>query len=658
MAGRIIRSVFSMTCILCCCWVPLFAGWSKVNGPEGGQISFVKSTPWSIYAVSSTDGLYRSDGVQPWSACNNGLIPNYGLYSLLYRDTSTLFIGSDGVYKSVDKGLNWQISSTGIPPYTVIRSLGNYGRFVFAASDCIYKSSDSGASWSQASGKIANYSICSLVGAGSSLFAGTDKGVFRSSDSGTTWDSVGLSNKYIQKILPYKGHLFAGIWTNDTGIYRSDDNGATWIARSAGASPCGILDLAVLNDTLYAADAGYGHVFTSVDTGEHWAGKSNGLPRPSVRTLDAFGGFMYTGAPAGGVYRKRNGDTAWTPFTAGMPAGIGQLIVSDSAWVLGNELGIYCSKNQGSTWDLNLTLQNGVSALTCFTTTFLAAGYNPNGPGVFLSNDFGKTWPAAAANLPNSVSSIIVSGTILYAAYWQSVYMSDNGGPWKKTFTCTDSGYSGITSPLAGDNGNLYFTVDNTRFLHSPDSGLHWDTLAYPTPHSQVIGLDVKNDTIVAWGAASGSLALSVDAGKTWNNISMNINSRNIFSFARQGSVMFAGTDNGLFVAVGSGSDWNVANSDFHSRVGFLTVRNGWIYACGGGTIWSCPVSDFLNTAISPYKTPAPQQQLGNARRPDFVFDIRGRRLPNKKEMHGLFIYYDRKLQKSFLRVNVGKHGD
>ena len=138
---------------------------------------------------------------------------------------SNLFVGtgSDGVFRSTDKGASWtQTSLTrGVVSALTVFPNGAGGSNILAGKCCnegFYISIDSGAGWSAVNTVIPSYTVVYAFAVspngvgGSNLFAATDRGVFISTDNGTSWTAKnnGLPNASVMSLAVSGTNLFAG----------------------------------------------------------------------------------------------------------------------------------------------------------------------------------------------------------------------------------------------------------------------------------------------------------------------------------------------------------------------------------------------------------------------------------------------------------------
>ncbi len=200
------------------------------------------------------------------------------------------------IYKSVDAGMNWAPSDTGIGSGELTAT----GQTMYASGvQVVVDPTD-------ASGNTLY--VATFIGRGSSDVPTIDNGVFKSFDAGATWTNVtnglprangstlpGAASADVLSLAidPSNGHLYASI--NDLGntalgtVYKSIDGALNWTFAGTGLDNRDVRDLAVDPATgdVYAAVVdplgnGDGGVFVSDDGGATWASLSTGFPGTAV----------------------------------------------------------------------------------------------------------------------------------------------------------------------------------------------------------------------------------------------------------------------------------------------------------------------------------------------------------------------------------------
>ena len=224
------------------------------------------------------------------------------------------------VMKSIDGGVNWADSSTGLPVDVIdvtgcpsdtvdgvtpivmdpsnsaILYIGTFASAVDAACNSatpqtasgVYKSTNSGATWTRVSNGLPTYT-------GSTAVYDTLSLAIDPLNAQTLWVST------ISKDFDAPGELF-----------KTNNGGATWSVSNAGITGPDVRALLVdpsIPGTIYAASGGLGPanpggVYRSTDGGATWASMSVGLPASSATalTLDPVDSTVLYAGTAGGVY--------------------------------------------------------------------------------------------------------------------------------------------------------------------------------------------------------------------------------------------------------------------------------------------------------------------------------------------------------------------
>ncbi|HET9368850.1 MAG TPA: hypothetical protein VFO19_01330, partial [Vicinamibacterales bacterium] len=344
--------------------------------------------------------------------------------AVLERDPKVMYVAtaSSGVWKTVNGGTTWTptfdreetVSLGGIAlsasnPDIVWVSTGEPNMRNLRSTSWgsgAYKSTDAGRTWQQMGladaqhmGRIAihpadpNVVFASVLG---SLWHHDAKkngvrGLWKTRDGGRTWRKVlsageraGIVDVAIDPSAPDR--IYAAAWHRerrdwsfvnvgaDGGIYQSTDGGETWTKLGAGlpADPVGRIGISICGSrpaTVYAVIEGKtGGVFRSTDAGATWT-RRNEMPASSMyygqvrcdptdpervyvlqtqlATSTDGGATFHTNIPGRGVHVDHH--ALWIN-----PA-------DNTHLVLGNDGGIYQSRDRGETWQFH-----GQMALTQF----------------------------------------------------------------------------------------------------------------------------------------------------------------------------------------------------------------------------------------------------------------------------------------------------
>jgi hypothetical protein len=203
-------------------------------------------------------------------------------------NSDIIYAGSDdggGVYKSIDAGNNWTLTTPNFPNMTgwkivldenqpnIMYACDVYGRYG------LLKSTDAGDSWSLSNSglsstydkmvsgvaiKTADTLFMSTGGEANSTPNRPGNGIFKSYDGGITWVETGLQGSTFPAIgITEFGTVLAG--SEEDGLYYSNDNGASWISHPDIAATNTIHEIQCeANLVLIASTEG---VYLSVDWG-------------------------------------------------------------------------------------------------------------------------------------------------------------------------------------------------------------------------------------------------------------------------------------------------------------------------------------------------------------------------------------------------------
>jgi photosystem II stability/assembly factor-like uncharacterized protein len=204
-----------------------------------------------LFAVPLAGGILSSTTLgqtwQPIPPSYPSLQVNHfgGLLTLSGTGPVHLAGSNYGVYKTVDDGVTWTWSSSGLPP-TQIRKLvmNGDGSEIYAATFAsgVYKSVDSGDNWIPMNNGLTSLNVNTLAydTANHVLLVGTIQGLFASNNGGTSytaltdpWDGQKLSVDAIVVEDFVHGALYAGVQRK---LFRSVDSGVTWTELSQGNS--------------------------------------------------------------------------------------------------------------------------------------------------------------------------------------------------------------------------------------------------------------------------------------------------------------------------------------------------------------------------------------------------------------------------------------
>ncbi|MEO5581331.1 MAG: T9SS type A sorting domain-containing protein [Saprospiraceae bacterium] len=240
--------------------------WQIINGGDGFVCLVDPTDNKYVYAESQFGFFARStDGGTSFNYALNGIEGadrnNWNTPVIFHpKVASTLFLGTDRLYKSTDRAANWKPISPNLAAPTGLTSFGT----------------------------ITTISVSPIDS--NIIYCGTDLGkVWKTIDGGTSWKSIdqGIPIRWITSIqassfqknkvyLTISGYRYS---ENLPHVYKSENAGTDWtqIAKGLPPVPCNkiVEDPSTAGHLLLATDAG---VWRSFNDGLLWESLGNSLP--------------------------------------------------------------------------------------------------------------------------------------------------------------------------------------------------------------------------------------------------------------------------------------------------------------------------------------------------------------------------------------------
>jgi len=506
--------------------------------------------------------------------------------------------------------------------------------------------SDGGEAWTFAPASLP--AVISVLAQGSKIFAGTSAGLLVSIDGGATFAtrSLGVTGAgYVRTVIAAGDRVYAA---TDSGVAVSADKGQTFAMRTTadGLGSVSVRGLVLAGSTLYAATGG--GVSISTDGGTTFTNYASGLASPSVNAIAVSGSTVYTGTDGGLCVSNTAGHSYVVKATTANGLGsnyVGQLVLAGTTlylgtgepWISGTSKSFAISPDGGTTFTFPLvapktapdlrvgsifvegaTVRVGaypayylsVNGGTSFvpkdlrgalkrvtgsgTNLYLAVEDSSGYGGVAVSTDSGQSFTIRGLEdglASNSVDDVFVAGSNVYAATFNGVGFSTDGGT---TFvnhalsTASNAGCvyaSGTTvwagsgalekstsggafaSVKAGTGGGQGIAASGTNFYLATWSGL-WVSndsgasfnLRGPTQGLANTGLSgVAVDsagTVLAVSDSSGGpngFYLSTDHGASFTALGTTMFPNGIYAY---GTTWYASTYTGLGISTDGGANW------------------------------------------------------------------------------------------------------
>jgi photosystem II stability/assembly factor-like uncharacterized protein len=431
-------------------------------------------------------------------------------------------------------------------------------------------------------------------------------GAFKSTDSGKTWfpanegittrigESGDIISVFCLTIDPHNNDIVWAGTQYKRGIFKSTDGGNTWTQMNNGVQEAGVTLRGFTvdprsSDIVYAA-------------GEVSSWDWYGQPR-NGREFDMTQGVVYKTTDGGQNWKKiwQGDDLAryiWidprNPEVLYVSHGIFDREAANSDPVKGvpGGVGILKSTDGGQTWsDANNGLKNlyvGSLFMHPQNPDILLTGVGnvtyPESSGAYLSTDGGATWTQTLdAYVISSVEFATSNPEIAYAASFNAVYRSEDGGHTWKNITGQEGGWG-----APGVRGGTPIDI-------------------------QVDPRDPNRLFIDNYG---GGNFLSEDGGRTWSTASKGYSgglTRDVVVDPTAPGHVVAAVRSGLFTSYNGGKDWvgisnpPVLNLDWHAvamdptdpqhLISELTCPRQLVESTNGGANWQVSYQESGNFA-------------------------------------------------------------
>ncbi|MBD3345434.1 MAG: hypothetical protein GF401_10270 [Chitinivibrionales bacterium] len=423
------------------------------------------------FSGSKYNGVMRSrDKGLTWEIINNGL-QDKKVYSLAVVDT-ILFAGTymDNVYRSTDFGESWQKSDDGISEYTAASYIFSFNGFLlYDNHDALYLSEDTANLWNKLND---NLDIINILAVNNEKFllAGHGPGIYFYNLSNNTIASRNnkLYSHTIQSLSSNNNTLLAT--TYHYASFLSIDSGKTWqtvhekelFENHIRSQACHVKG----NDLYLDANGGIFHRNMEIDTG--WSTMNDGMgDTVGIRGFGSIGTYVFAASERGRVYRKRDGDTTWQACTTGLRSQEGfRTIIENNGRLFLTGYEFYISDDSGSTW---------ISKLTDETTRFVACAaegdvvyVNRYTKGVCRSLDNGDTWEEPYMGLPRVKALATWNGLVFAGTLGGGVFMSSDSAKTWEPFNEGLWNYGVLSMTIqnntlfAGTQGSSIFKLDLT----------------------------------------------------------------------------------------------------------------------------------------------------------------------------------------------------
>ena len=218
---------------------------------------------------------------------------------------------------------------------------------------------------------------------------------------------------------------------------------------------------------------------------------------------------------------------------------------------------------------------------------------------MYLSTNFGVTWTEIGGGLINHVNTLTIDGMNVYAGTGNGVFRSTNlGETWSSHVLDSIWVYS-----ILAEGTRLWVGSSHGVFF-SKNTGINWEQINNGALNTTVFSF-VKNESNIYAGTDSGIYVIPIDS-ITWTKIS---DLTFVFSILSINNNLLAGTAHGIFLSTTNGSNWTEVDSGMTNKdVNTLIFMDDYLYA---GTwdsgVWKRPLNEItsvesVQSKLSNYK--------------------------------------------------------
>jgi photosystem II stability/assembly factor-like uncharacterized protein len=594
------------------------AQWVKTSGPQGMNVNCFYGVGNTLFAGTSSKGVFRSlNSGTSWQLSNKN-IENNQVFSLIAKD-GFLFAGTnDGVYRSADNGATWQPFNTNLLGKFVV-SLYVANNFIYAGtvSFGLFKSDDNAQSWTDANGgALGSSTIHDVTFASPNLVAIADNLIFYSNDNGDSWFYEPTSPFLLVGTSSFLNKHDSLMLVSGRGIYRSFDKGVHWgniINVIPASNQANISGLGNVNN-LIVAGSKVG-IFYSTNFGTAWkAVPATGLRNGSWFTHQfyIYGNTLLLGYDEIGLARSTDKGRNWAySLTGFIPAAS----IDNALSTTGNILlcgthgdGVYASSNGGSSWSKIGTTNNGDTLSNSNVFATLPLGNNillagTCGNGLYRTTNNGSTWTRIRNGLPQQNAGFLcvtslAKGTnnVIIGTDRGLYYSTDLGLSWNASnITGTGNNIQGVAA-----NGSVICaasesTIFNNKIYRSTNDGITWGTALETIADFTCMASDGNNHFYA--GTLNSTNVLSNDNGVNWQIFGSGLIIGG-YAIGVQRNNVFVGNSDGIFFSSNSGGSFSQQNSGLdpspNNVVQGFTFTSTDVYAgLFMNSVWRRPLSDF-----------------------------------------------------------------
>jgi len=592
--------------------------WKQTDGPYGGIIECLLGNNTNIFAACSGNngGVYKSsDNGKIWTKISQDSYGNSLTYALgLTISENSLYVASVGVFRiSLVNGV-WLQDKIGLDQ-KFVGGVAIKDNDIYATvwNEGVYKSSDNGINWNLANTNLPTKQVRSIYTSGSRIYIGTSMGVFVSENNGTSWTELnnGLKNVDVKTIAIDANNLYIG--SIGKGVFHLTTDGSFIEQINGGfndSSP-DIRGLEINNGEVYSSTWS-GHVYKLNTQSRLWQSFDNNLFCDHIVSMKIFNNTLFVGSNGFGVYSTLLTTNDWQSSSTGIRAfKVNALASSDNFLMAATDAsGVFLSRDEGFTW---LRKTNGLTSMDANDLQLFDSNlFLGNGSGMFVSNDEGENWHLSNNGLNNQVNKIVVNkGRVFAVSFGNGLFYScDTGKIWNEVNN------SALPSKLifsaAVRDSIIFLATYDAGVILSENLGNTWQQVNAGLNRNEISLVVMKDKYILINVCCGEGIYRSEDMGKTWIAKNQGLESAYVISLAVSKEIIIASTTNGVYSSKNNGDSWektknfesgttkagvNIENVD--TDIQTLTFTKSNIFAGSkNGSVWKLDLTNLFTTGI------------------------------------------------------------
>jgi photosystem II stability/assembly factor-like uncharacterized protein len=533
----------------------------------GGRITDIEmhaSDQQTIYTGSATGGVFKSTdaGTSWFPIFDDALSLSIGDIAIAPSNSKIIYVGTGeanggggsstydglGVYKSTDAGNTWS--------YTGLDEIGNTGRIVINPKD---------------PQKV-------FVAAMGDLYGKTpDRGIYRTTDGGNTWqkvlfvsDSTGAIDIVINPKNP--DTLYAALWERirtinretyggaSCNLYRSFDGGTTWTILANGlptaSANSGRIGLAISESSpnvvyaIYADKTGYFNgIYKTTNNGDNWTRVNDNALSNMFASYGWWFGRIHVDPTNSDVvyaigfdlYKSSNGGSSWTNIGSSVHVDHHSIYVhpkNPNFVLLGNDGGVYISKNAAGSWthapNLPIT-QFYTCEVDAKNPQRLYGGAQDNGVNRTTTGNL-NDWSSIVGGDGFAVLVDPTNNSYVYgASQYGALQRSTNGGAnfSNGTTGISSSDRKNWNTPVVFDPTNsqiMYYGAN--KLYKSTNRAVSWTAISTDLTNGNAgnglgtitcIAVAPSNTSVIYIGTDDGNVWRTTNGGTNWDKISASL---------------------------------------------------------------------------------------------------------------------------------------